>query len=306
MKLTALVAIATLVVTLGAGQPDLPPALDAIVDPTVWDAGRLAKVNDYINSHPTDGNGYAVRCFVNIFWRPRGLTDVSEPPVPLDDCRKGVALSPRSPYAHFALAFALGQTSRAKASLAEYTAAIDLGMTDRGVFAARCGLEEGAGDINDADLDCTREAQLNPDPRAHYDLAYLHMRMGRSDQAIDDLSYVIAHRWDMAHAYLHRGLLYSAESEFAQADADLTQSISMCLNYGPLATAYLTRGNAREKLGESDLALADYKEVLATIWSAPEQRNIAMRAIARLEGPSPSPAPTPSTTPSAATGIECR
>jgi tetratricopeptide (TPR) repeat protein len=82
----------------------------------------------------------------------------------------------------------------------------------------------------------------------------------RPEAVLDDINQAIASDPKFAEAYFWRGQVRTAMND-AEAEKDFTTAIELDPSY---SEAYRLRGALREKAGQKDLAIADYKRALET------------------------------------------
>jgi len=83
----------------------------------------------------------------------------------------------------------------------------------------------------------------------------LFEKMKNTDQAILNLSKAIEKNSSKDRYYLDRGRMYFAKNDFLKAKDDFSKTIELAPTNG---WGYLQRGDCYKKLGQKDLALADY------------------------------------------------
>ncbi|HKI38503.1 MAG TPA: tetratricopeptide repeat protein [Gemmataceae bacterium] len=114
-------------------------------------------------------------------------------------------------------------------------------------------------------LDQYRAAlRLNPDHFwAHYQIGRCYLSLGQEAQAVEALGTCVALRRDSPWGYLTRGLALARLNRFAEAEADLTQALTLDPDQLP---ARLDRGyvlSQQEGPEKEKLALDDFDAVLA-------------------------------------------
>jgi tetratricopeptide (TPR) repeat protein len=114
--------------------------------------------------------------------------------------------------------------------------------------------------------------RLNPDHYwAHYQIGRCYLSLGQEEQAVEALGTCIALRRDSPWGYLTRGPALARLKRFAEAEADLTQALTLAPDLLP---ARLDRGYvfAQQDGPEKEkLALADFDAILA---APPDKRLI--------------------------------
>lgn len=278
LAITALPAIA---------QSALPPQLQGALRPTDTGAGldrALATINDYITLHPKDGDGYAARCAIRqVIAEVRGGT----PSAALGDCQTGAALAPQSGFAHFVYGDLLYDSGRFADSLAQYSQAIALGETDRGIFWKRCDAYRRLDRLDDALGDCNKQIALTPNmPVAYYARGRLQVARQDYADALSDLTIALQDpRMPFTVDALYwRGMAYAALGKYALADADYSQAI---VRGDTSPDTYLQRAQVRRNLGDTAAALADLQVALLGYRAAgmSDRSEVVLALIAAVNGP---------------------
>ena len=221
-------------------------------------SNALNAADRYVAAHPNDGDGFAVRCILDYYDSKTRGGDNSNA---LADCRRGVSLSPKSGFAHAALGDQLFETSDFKGALSEYSVAISLGETSRGIFWKRCDTYRQLGDLDAALKDCDKQLDLNPDNlAARYTRALVRFEQADYSGALADLNDVLTTDSRFADAFFLRGETDGALGKYPQAEADLTMAIDLGASS---AEAYFARGLVRRNLGLTASAIADLEKAEA-------------------------------------------
>lgn len=296
----ALVALFLASIPLAArcqNQPQPSPDLERIINassgtpPTT----ALRQIDAYVTLHPADGLGFAVRC---LLYEETALAQGRDASPAFVDCDKAVQLSPQAPLVYLFVGDAQYDQGRFAESLANYTKAVDLGQTDRGMFWKRCDAYRRLGNLDMALLDCNRQLALTPDSfYALYTRGRLDVARKEYAEALKDLDHALAIHQDV-NALYWRGVANLELGNYQSADADFTAGIGL----GDRAPdTYFNRAQARVKLGRRSDAAADF-QLAATGYRAAGDSARAAAAEAQANAPaaSPAPSPSPSASPSGA------
>jgi tetratricopeptide (TPR) repeat protein len=127
-------------------------------------------------------------------------------------------------------------------------------------FRARAWLEKG--DLQNALADC--DEALNRDPAiylAHYVRGRVWTRQRASEKAIASYGRTIELNPHYVPALNARGNEWYGRGKFAEAEADYSAAIRLDPKFDIVHVHY-NRGNARLRLGKTELAKADYREAL--------------------------------------------
>jgi len=293
MKLLYTVFIAALFMGLATicavaqGEQTVSPELLAILDDPAFEQAtpEIAKrIDVYVSAHPDNGIGYALRCFITEETALRQGGDASNA---FADCEQAAKLSPKSPLVYLFIADAMYDQDRFIESSIDYTKAIDLGQTDRGVFWKRCDAYRRMGELDKALLDCDRQLSLTPNNfYALYARGHLQVERKQYADAITNLNAAIAAKRDLIALYW-RGMAYLQLGNYQAAESDF----SACVDLGDRAAdTFFYRGQARLKLGRQDDAASDFR-MAATGYRASGESDKAQRA-ERLAQAAPSPVPS--------------
>jgi tetratricopeptide (TPR) repeat protein len=87
----------------------------------------------------------------------------------------------------------------------------------------------------------------------------IHRALGQNSGAISDLNQAIALNADYAEAYLFRGSIRNELKEYNAALSDFGRVMALM----PDPVAYYQRGLVYIKLGDRQLAIADFKKAMA-------------------------------------------
>jgi tetratricopeptide (TPR) repeat protein len=135
-------------------------------------------------------------------------------------------------------------------------------------------------ELDQATSNFERAVQLNgQNGQAHRLLSRVLLRRGRLDEAATSLERARGLLPNDSIVQFQSGLLALARRDHATAVQDLTQSLS---NNRAYAEPYVARGQAHEALGQSALALTDYREALAKIAVEPDARRALTVARERI------------------------
>jgi tetratricopeptide (TPR) repeat protein len=240
-------------------QSTLPPDLEQALSSPVTAAGlqeALAVANTHVTAHPQDGQGFAVRC---VILQALAAMHQGDEAAAKGDCEKAVALAPQSAFAHYAYADLLYDTDHFPESLAQYSQAIALGETGRGIYWKRCDAYRRVGQLDAALRDCNAQIDLTPNSTVAY-YARGRLRVQREDftGAISDLNVALQdpQPWFFIDALYWRGMSYASLGNYSMADSDLSSAID---HGDKSADTFFERGQVRRNLREDTAALSDLR-----------------------------------------------
>ncbi len=158
------------------------------------------------------------------------------------------------------------EAGRARARFQEISEFVAENPAEAGAFFSRGALLAEHGHWGAAIRDLDQAIQLRPDfAEALYMRARALSRRLRYDenplqcQAIRDFNHVIKAKPGHVEAYYHRGVCYALLGDWRRAVDSWDQALILNRDYFP---AYLARGLGHIRLGESESAQADLREVL--------------------------------------------
>ncbi len=265
-KLLALFFCAFLVTTAEVQAADISvaPALRKIfaVFETAKSRSRAnQELNSYIALHPKDGNAYTVRCLFWISEEPN-MQGLSSGAV---DCKKGVALSPRSLFARLEFGNILRISGNYSDALVQYTRAIDLGLTDANVYEYRCIVLRHLGRAAEAISDCNRQLVLTPSSySARVARGEAELGLANYVRASGDFAKAISLEPFKARAFELRAQTDATIGRYRSAETELTQLISQGTR-NPLT--YFERAMMRAELGKKARSLSDL-QLAKKLWTA--------------------------------------
>lgn len=264
-RCAAFTAAGLLLPTLPArAESAFSPQLEPLVQTYLSGQGTSAmkaRVDAYVAAHPNDGNGLALQCAVDGAIAYARKSDVKANVLAaLVECQKALAIAPQSAFVNFVNADEMYDAGGIAESIPYYSKAIDLGMTEGGIFWKRCDAYRRTNDLTKALADCKRQLELTP--TSFYALyAYGHLQYARAQyaDAASNLSLALSVNPESIEALYWRGMTYASLGKFAQAEADFTR----CIALGDESPdTYFERGQARRNLGETSQATADLQEAL--------------------------------------------
>jgi tetratricopeptide (TPR) repeat protein len=246
-----------LAAALATAAPSIDPQLEKMLvaaDGHVT-AADVAAADAYVAAHPDDPNGFAVRCG----FESAMSSDEQVRQKAMADCKTALQLAPQSGFAHYEYADALYDNEKWTGSLKEYTAALDLGETGRGIYWKRCDAYRRTGDLDAALHDCDAEVAKTGSFYAYYTRGRLRVARKEYSQAIQDLTAALTSMPQSIDAVYWRGTAYLQSNDPQKADQDFTQAIAL----GDTSPdTYYWRGWARLNLHEKAKTRADWETAL--------------------------------------------
>ena len=234
-------------------SPGLVEILASIKSPN--DAlGAKQEVDKYIALYPKDGNAYAVRCIVDSLENstPKGIASG------LVDCKKGVEISPTSEFAHYEFANMLRIIQNYPKALAQYSRAIELGLTGGHIYEDRCKVFRHLGRPAEAISDCKKQMLLSPSSYS------ARVALGKAELASADYSKAVAEFADAValQPFNIQSFELQAQADatlgrYASAEKSLTQAISL---HDRNLMTYFMRAMMRAELGQNKRALSDLQK----------------------------------------------
>jgi tetratricopeptide (TPR) repeat protein len=182
-------------------QPQPSPDLERIIETSSGTPpdSSLRQIDAYVALHPADGVGFAVRC---LLYEETALSQGRDASPAFADCEKAVQLSPQAPLVYLFVGDALYDQGHFAESLANYTKAVNLGQTDRGMFWKRCDAYRRVGNLDMALLDCDRQLALTPNTfYALYTRGRLEVARKQYAESLKDLAQVLAIHQDINALY---------------------------------------------------------------------------------------------------------
>lgn len=236
----------------------------------------LVAIQAYVTAHPADGNGFAARCFLRFGLAPNGA-DIA--PI-LADCRKGVVLSPTSTFAHMELADTLFQTNHPNKALAEYTQAINLGLTAQGIFWKRCDTLRALRKYAAAIIDCNRQVEITPQSyRTRITRGKLEVTRAAYSAAVGDFDAASKLKPSSPTPYLLKSSALTDLGDYSGSARALSQAIRLGstspYNYYARAMSRMKIGRKADARADLEIALNDFKAKHMTAQVAATTKEIA-------------------------------
>jgi tetratricopeptide (TPR) repeat protein len=246
-----------LAAALATAGPSIDPQIEKML--TAADghvtAADVAAADAYVAAHPDDGNGFAVRCG----FESAVSNDERQRQKALADCKTALQLAPQSGFVHYEYADVLYDDEQWTDSLKEYTAALELGETGRGIYWKRCDAYRRTGDLDAALHDCDAEVARTGSFYGYYTRGRLNVERKDYAHAIQDLTTALASMPQSINALYWRGTAYLQSSDPQKADRDFTQAIAL----GDTSPdTYYWRGWARLNLHEKAKTREDWETAL--------------------------------------------
>ncbi|HEY4271888.1 MAG TPA: tetratricopeptide repeat protein [Candidatus Udaeobacter sp.] len=140
-------------------------------------------------------------------------------------------------------------------------------------YLGRARQKESQGDLDGAIAEFDHAIELNHESTAYIERAEVHMKKSDLDSAISDYDQLIE-RYPEGVYYLKRAGLKMKKSDYAGVVADSSRAIELLTRHYAshpndhstfiLAQAYSERGEAKEAMGDSMGAVADYQSAIKT------------------------------------------
>ena len=246
-----------LAAALATSAPAIDPQLESMLSAANGHVtpADVAAANAYVAAHPNDGNGFALRCG----FETAVSNDDQDRQKALADCKTALQLAPQSAFVHYEYADALYDNEQWPDSLKEYTTALDLGETGRGIYWKRCDAYRRAGDLDAALRDCDAEVATTGSYYGYYSRGRLRIARKEYAQAIQDLTSALASSPHSINALYWRATAYLQSNDPKKSEQDFTQALAL----GDTSPdTYYWRGWARLNLHEKTAARADWEAAL--------------------------------------------
>ncbi|MEZ5817543.1 MAG: tetratricopeptide repeat protein [Hyphomicrobiaceae bacterium] len=216
---------------------------------------------------------------------------------------QAIAADPRDPWPLMIRAIAAardGERERARADIARAIAITGDQSSD--AILVRGAVAYFLGDIEKAEADMRSALALNGDNgQAWRMLARIHIRANRLDEAQRALDKAASLLPNDPTVFLQQGLIALGRKDYARAERELTRSLDINDKH---AEGFAARGQAREGLGQTAAALADFRlagQKLALDADSRAAKAVARQRLAALTAPPAGAASSPPKTASPST-----
>ena len=180
---------------------------------------------------------------------------------------RAIEAEPKYAEAYVKRGLAYYRAGQYKAAIADYSRTLDLNRYHADAYARRADAYRALGNRQQAIADYSASLEKRWNARVMRRRAHTYFEQGEVQNAFADYSTTIK-RQPSGVAYYARGTAHlrlsteSDEDRLRLALADLNQAIGL---EGRFAGAYLNRAQVHARLGEQELAHADYREAVALL-----------------------------------------